>query len=232
MKSLSSKLFILFLLLLSSNYIYAQLTSRIDTVYIVDTVYVKESSLQNFSPKKERYITRWSKLIPSYYKIQFAGSMGLISIGTGWNYGKNKQWETDLFIGFVPKYSTKHNKLTFTLKQNFIPWNVRVSDRINLKPFSTGLYVNTIVGSDFWGKQPDKYPNGYYGFSPKIRSNIFMGQAWEYKFNPKKNLLNKSITFFYEISTNELYLISAFTNDYLKAKDFLGLSLGVKLQVM
>lgn len=232
MKLLNFKLLILFCLLFSSYYLRAQIVPRIDTVYIVDTIYIKDNANLNLSPKKERYITRWSKMIPSYYKLQFAGSMGLMSMGTGWSYGKNKQWETDLFIGFVPKYSTKNNKITFTLKQNFIPWNVRISDRVNLKPFSTGLYVNTVLGRDFWGKQPDKYPNGYYGFSPKIRFNIFIGQGWEYKFSPNKNLLNKSITFFYEISTNELYLISAFTNDYLKAKDFLGLSLGIKLQVM
>lgn len=119
-----------------------------------------------------------------------------------------------------------------TLKQNFIPWNVAISDKVNLKPFSTGLYLNTMFGRDFWGKQPSKYPNGYYGFSPKMRINIFIGQGWEYKFKSNKKLLSQSATLFYEISTNELYLISAFTNDYLKLKYILGLSLGIKLQIM
>ena len=205
---------------------------RVDTVYVADTVYIKEYHHTEYSPRRERYVTRWAKLIPSYIKAQFAGSMGLISIGTGWSYGRNKQWESDVLFGFVPKYSTKRSKMTMTIKQNFIPWNVSISDKINLKPFYTGLYVNTIFDDDFWGKQPDKYSNGYYGFSTKIRFNVFIGQGWEYKFNSQKNLLFKSATFFYEISTNELYIISSATNRYLKAKDILGLSLGLKLQIL
>ena len=230
MKLLNFKFYLLiFFSFLSTTLINAQ-EIRTDTVYIVDTVYIKQHT--EISHKKERYITRWNKLIPSYYKTQFAGSMGLISMGGGWNYGKNKQWETDVFLGFVPKYSTKHNKVTLTAKQNFIPWSVTVSDQINLKPFSTGIYLNTVFGDEFWGKQPDKYPHGYYWFSTRFRINIFIGQGWEYKLKRQNNKLFKSVTFFYEVSTNELYLYSAFTNSYLKAKDILGLSLGVKLQIL
>ncbi len=69
---------------------------------------------------------RWQRLIPSYYKIQYAGNMGLLSFGTGWAYGKNRQWETDLFIGFIPKYESDKVKVTLTVKQNFIPWKLDV----------------------------------------------------------------------------------------------------------
>ena len=31
-----------------------------------------------------RRVQRWNKLIPSYSKLQFAGGMGLVSVGTGW----------------------------------------------------------------------------------------------------------------------------------------------------
>ena len=37
---------------------------------------------------------------------------------------------------------------------------------------------------------------------------------------------------FYEISTCDLYIVSAFTNKYLKPKDYLSLSFGVKLQLL
>ena len=42
----------------------------------------------------------------------------------------------------------------------------------------------------------------------------------------------KEITFFYEISTCDLYVVSAFTNKYLKPKDYLSLSFGIKLQLL
>lgn len=206
--------------------------AKIDTIYVVDTVYMNAVVPVGYDKKINRIKSRWEKLVPRYSKAQFAGSMGLISLGTGWDYGKNRQWETDFLIGFVPKYSTDKNKITMTLKQNFIPWTVRLNDNFNLKPFSAGLYVNTIFGGEFWGKEPAKYPNSYYKFSTKLRINIFMGQGWEYKLDTDKKVFCKSITFSYELSTNELYLMSAFTNKYLTAKDVLGLSLGVKLQFL
>ena len=77
------------------------------------------------SPYKKRVATYqqlWESLIPTYSKIQYAGGMGLVYIGFGWSYGKNQQWETDVFIGFIPRYSSDNSKFTMTLKQNFIPW--------------------------------------------------------------------------------------------------------------
>ena len=71
-----------------------------------------------------RRVQRWNKLIPSYSKLQFAGGMGLVSVGTGWEYGKNRQWETELLLGLIPKHSSKRAKVTLTLKQNFTPWRV------------------------------------------------------------------------------------------------------------
>ena len=73
-----------------------------------------------YEEKAEKYKTYWQKLIPTYSKLQFAGSMGLLSAGIGWDYGKRNQWETDLLIGYVPRYSSSA-KATFTVKQNFMP---------------------------------------------------------------------------------------------------------------
>ncbi|MFT3903080.1 MAG: hypothetical protein QM727_07890 [Niabella sp.] len=182
-----------------SGFVWAQ-NNAPDTVYLSDTVYV-ESGPRRYRPQKPRDV-RWQRLIPKYYKVQYAGSMGLISLGTGWDYGRNGRWETDMFLGFVPKFSTERTKFTFTLKQNFIPWAMRISEDIRLKPFSTGLYLNTMFGRDFWGTQPSKYPSKYYNFSPKMRINIFAGQGWEYTLRPNQQNLCKSVTFFYEVSTN------------------------------
>lgn len=206
---------------------------RVDTVYVVDTVYLYKKTPQSHQEKTaERIMSKWSRLTPRYAKIQFAGSMGFLSAGTGWDYGKNRQWETDVLFGFVPKYSTEYVKATVTVKQNFIPWSVKTTDRIIFKPFSTGLYVNTIIGEEFWRAEPSKYPNGYYDFSTKLRLNVFVGQSWEYRFAPSMKVFCKSITFFYEFSTNELYLIGSASNKYLKLKDIVGLSLGAKFQFL
>ena len=67
---------------------------------------------ETYSPGVEKYHTLWNNLIPRYGKIQYAGSMGFLSAGTGWAYGTNDQWETDLLIGIIPRYSSKRAKAT------------------------------------------------------------------------------------------------------------------------
>lgn len=94
-----------------------------------------------------------------------------------------------------------------------------------------GLYFNTVFGEEFWVNEPDRYPKGYYGFSSKVRTHIFLGQRVTLQVPPQFRVMAKQITFFYELSTCDLYLVSAFTNSYLKPKDYLCLSFGLKFQL-
>lgn len=188
-------------------------------------------SQNGYNRRIEKYKSGWERLIPTHQKIQFAGGMGLLSAGIGWDYGKNNQWETDILLGFLPKYSTKHGKATFTIKQNFIPWNKRINNILSIDPLACGLYVNTIMDGDFWVNEPDKYPSGYYSFSTKMRFNVFIGQRFTFHIPPEKRFMFKNITAFYEISSSDLYIVSAFGNKSLKPSDYLRLSFGLRFQV-
>lgn len=184
-----------------------------------------------YDKRVHRYRRNWEKLIPTHTKIQFAGNMGLLSFGTGWDYGKKNQWETDIFFGFVPKYDSKRAKATMTLKQNYLPWSLHLGKGFSTEPLTCGLYFNTVFGNEFWVREPDRYPKGYYNFSSKIRSHIFLGQRLTYDIDPKQRHTAKAITVFYELSTCDLYLISAVTNRYLRPRDYLSLFFGLKLQL-
>ena len=180
-----------------------------------------------------RYRKHWEALIPTHTKIQFAGNMGLLSFGTGWDYGKRNQWETDIFLGFLPKYDSDRAKLTLTLKQNYIPWSLTIKNGpFAVEPLTCGMYLNTIFGDEFWTNEPDRYPKGYYGFSSKVRIHAFLGQRLTLNIAPQHRFNARAITFFYELSTSDLYIISAFTNRYLKPHDYLSLSFGIKLQFL
>ena len=184
-----------------------------------------------YDKRIHRYRGHWEKLIHTHTKVQFAGNMGLLSFGTGWDYGKKNQWETDVFLGFIPKYDSKRTKVTMTLKQNYMPWSLNLGRGFSTEPLTCGIYFNTVFGNEFWVHEPDRYPKGYYGFSSKIRSHIFLGQRLTYDIDPQRRYTAKSITFFYELSTCDLYLISAATNSYLRPRDYLSLSFGLKLQL-
>lgn len=214
-----------------------------DTIVVVkhDTVWmsrqtgkVVESEVRSsrYDRRVHRYRKHWEVLIPTHTKIQFAGNMGLLSFGTGWDYGKRNQWETDILLGVLPKYQSKRTKLTFTLKQNYMPWSLDLGRQFSVEPLACGMYLNTVFGDEFWTHEPERYPKGYYGFSSKVRIHAFLGQRITYDIDPRRRFTAKAITFFYEISTCDLYVVSAFTNKYLKPKDYLSLSFGIKLQLL
>ena len=66
------------------------------------------------------------------------------------------------YLGIVPRNSDRHAMATLTLKQNYYPWNIHIADKLSFEPLACGVYINTLLDRDFWGKQPDKYPQGYY----------------------------------------------------------------------
>ncbi|MDL2291609.1 hypothetical protein LJB80_00480 [Bacteroides sp. OttesenSCG-928-F21] len=184
-----------------------------------------------YDKRVKSYQSGWQSLIPTHTKLQFAGSIGLFSVGAGWDYGKKDQWETDILFGIVPRYSTREVKMTFTIKQNYIPWNIRLGEKgFSFDPLTCGLYVSTISGEGFWGTEPDRYPDGYYNMSTKVRFHIFLGERISYRIPPVKRWFFKELTFFYELSSSDLYIVSAVQNSYLKPKDYIHLSLGLKLQ--
>lgn len=178
--------------------------------------------------KIESYKSRWNRLIPTQLKGQFAGSMGMLSAGAGWSYGKRRQWETDLMLGFVPGNKYEEGHTTLTLKETYTPFRIHLGKDFHLEPLTVGLYMTKIFGEYFWSSLPEKYPKGYYFWAVNTRFNFAMGQAVTIPFNSKR--LSRSISAFYEVNTNDLYLISAVGNQSIKLKDIIGLSIGVRFR--
>ena len=185
-----------------------------------------------YERRMERYHSAWQSLIPTQFILQNAGNMGLLSLGIGWNYGRRDQWETHLLVGRMPKYRSTRGKMTMTIKETFIPWRIDIGKGWNVEPLSTGLYINTVFGHEFWNSQPNRYPDGYYFLSTKCRLNVFLGQRITKTVPNNRRKFIKSITGFYELSTCDLYLRSMFLNHSVHLNDIVGLSLGVKLQFM
>ncbi|MBP8790187.1 MAG: hypothetical protein KBH01_02005 [Breznakibacter sp.] len=178
--------------------------------------------------KVENYQKKWSKLIPSQLKGQFAGSMGMLSAGVGWDYGKRRQWETDFMMGFVPGNKYEDGHLTMTLKQTYTPFRIQLGHDFHFEPLTSALYVTKIYGEYFWSSLPEKYPKGYYFWAVNTRFNLALGQAITIPCNSKR--FSRSISAFYEVNTNDLYLISAVGNESIKLKDIIGLSIGVRFR--
>ncbi len=213
-------------------------TSKTDSIVVESSqpekntrVFETESDVDDW--RVHRYRKYWNALIPTQTIVQFAGNMGFVSVGIGWDYGKHKQWETNLLVGYLPKFNTSRSKMTMTLKQNFIPWSHRLNESWAFEPLTCGIYLNTVFGQEFWNKQPARYPNNYYPFlSTKMRINIFMGQRFALLMPHNRRKFIKSITAFYEFSACDLHIRALFQDKTLKLHDIINLSLGLKLQML
>ena len=205
-----------------------------EVLQVADTVQVADSlELSRYERRMKRYSSVWQSLQPSQFIMQNAGNMGLLSFGLGWNYGKRNQWETHLLFGWIPKYKGHSVRMTMTLKETYIPWNKRLGEEWRLEPLTVGLYANTVFGKAFWRSQPSRYPDKYYQFlSTRVRLNIFMGQRITVIIPNNKRKFVKSMTAFYELSTCDLYIRCMFQDSSVKLKDIVGLSLGLKMQIM
>ena len=190
-----------------------------------------KGSPEYYEYRVERYRQFWRSLIPNQARVQYAGSVGAANIGLGWHYGgrDRRLWESDFMFGFVPKSRASEAHLTFTLRQSYIPFRLRMTNWIAYEPLSTGLICNTIFGEDFWVREPSRYPNKYYGFSSAVRFHIFLGQRLRYEIPQHKRKFVKAISLCYEVSASDLYLVSYVPNRYLSLRDILSLSLGIKV---
>lgn len=180
--------------------------------------------------REHRGYEGWKRTLPTHVKTQYAGGMGLLSVGCGWDYGRKCRWETDVMAGFLPRAYSDAFHMTFTLRQNYIPWSIRCSERWAIEPLSCGIYFNLISGEDFWVREPDRYPGDkYYDFTSRLRTYCYVGQRVTYYL--KCNSLLRSITLYYELSVNDLDIIAKFGNRSLSFSDIFYFSFGVKFQL-
>lgn len=194
-----------------------------------------------YDKRVDKAYMKWTTLIPKHYVIQNAGNMGWLSVGIGWNYGKRQHWETELLVGFIPKHQSSRTKATFTLKENYLPWSISLGPKTDspeaggwsIEPLQASLYINTVYGNEFWKSQPHRYPDKYYEFmSTKFRLNLALGQRFTWHIPMSKRNRAKSISLFYEVSTCDYYIRSKFLDSNVPLKDILGLSIGLKLQML
>ena len=106
-----------------------------------------------------------------------------------------------------------------------------LGSRWTLQPLTTGLFFNTISGDDFWRNEPDKYPKRYYGFSTKVRSNVFIGQRWRYSVPTRKRRLHSAISAYYELSSCDLYIVSKAVNHDYPWSRTLSLAFGLRWEM-
>lgn len=199
----------------------------------------------------EQAKAHWVKLIPNIGSLQYAGDIGLVSVGFGWDYGKHERWETLIQTGFVPKYHADNWDLTFTLRQNFIPWSFGIGSRrwadpagisttgqkldwnrrafASFEPLYGSFFINTIFDDEFWVHEPKKYNGGdYYRFSSKVRFHFGVGSRFSINIPQAQRKNFDKLSVYAILSTYDLAVISAIPNEKITLNDILTLGIGIQ----
>lgn len=194
-------------------------------------VTIGADSVRNMSyiKRMEKRMKRWNNLIPTVFPLQYAGGTGMLSAGCGWAYGRGHKFETHLMAGFIPKKYNRHFYWTVTLREVYMPWCIRFGTKpFEVRPLAVSLGLSSIIHNDFWTKQPDRYPNGYYYFlSTRMRFYLGLGQRISYNIPEEKRFMSRKISFYYEVSICDLYLRQKFMHKEIPLKEMLTLGLGL-----
>lgn len=167
----------------------------------------------------------WSH--PDFIQIQYAGSIGYVSLGAGYDIFRNKaRWS--FHYGHIPPSKGGELNIAAT-KLKFIPKQYSLSEKVSINPFDVGLMVSYHMGSDFRSRWPDhRYPENYYWWQTSFRFHLTIESSATFQL--RKHTVFKELTTFVELNSNELYLVSLFQNlDSIRAWDVFMIGAGARL---
>ncbi len=162
--------------------------------------------------------------IPDYAKVQFAGNIGLLSVGFGYQI-LNNHLNSEILYGYVPASTSKTEKIhTITLKNTFPIINKKINE-ITFSPI-TGFTASFETGNNSFLRLPDKYPKDYYSTNA-FHFTFFLGARIHKNFiNPK--LLNGAELYF-ELGTVDTYLWYAIISKQVKINQIVSSAIGINL---
>lgn len=146
---------------------------------------------------------------PDHVNLQYAGSIGFLSLGAGYDLFKEKA-ELSFHVGYVPE-NLGGDLTMVAIKFHYKPFNIPVGDKILIKPFNPVFFPSYTIGENFdFQFEAPQYRKGYYFWSSALR--LHLGASTEIKLLSKPDSKIKDLSIYAEANTNDLYAISWFRN--------------------
>ncbi|CAG4994177.1 hypothetical protein DYBT9275_01337 [Dyadobacter sp. CECT 9275] len=167
-------------------------------------------------------------LIPDFATVQYAGSIGWLSVGTGYDILKDRA-RLSVQYGYVPE--PKGGPLHI-LSGSFVyePFIIKPSTKMNINVLDTGIRFSYQFGEDFHFRWPGRYPEGYYWWKTALRAHLITETSITWK-SPESNFI-KATTGYIELNSNDLYLVSYFLNTKsLSPSDIIKIGAGIRFKL-
>ena len=187
-----------------------EMPKMLKKAYKERTVVIKEDTIT--------YRHRW--FIPGQYKLQYAGSIGFMSVGFG--YAITPTYQPALFFGYLSENfgGSKNSVVSISLKNSF--YFTRQPLFRYFKPYG-GLSVTWGNTNNTFKRLPDYYPKEYY-FQNKIHFYPFLGGELKFAID---NRYFDGVGIYTEFSAMDAYLLEAIRTSYVKSHMALSMAVGV-----
>ncbi|MFA8450848.1 MAG: hypothetical protein ACEPOW_09160 [Bacteroidales bacterium] len=177
--------------------------------------------------KKDAFLT---SIVPDYTRLQFAGQVGVLSLGLGYNHFE-EQLKLEFFYGYLPRMHGYSDIHTLGIKSSLLFWKIPIRNFMfdEISPIFS-VSVNLTVGDGrktFW-RVPSYFPDGYY--SPNvIRFCPAIGVNFRKKIKPYTFV--KEFDFYVEMVTNNVYFAYFVKNHEVDLNEIFSLTLGLRLKL-
>lgn len=150
--------------------------------------------------------------VPVFVSVQIGGGAGMVAVGGGVRIA-HQRLEPEVLVGRVPKRYSSSPLTIFTFKTTYVPIRGRLGSRWQASG-GVGGFVNYTHGATLLNsKEPGKYPDGYYWFSTRVRTGLYLSPRLTYASQlTARHPRPPSLTTYAELGTNDLYFISRVTN--------------------
>ena len=166
---------------------------------------------------------------PKHLALQTGGGLGMVAAGAGYEFAKNRL-ETDILIGYVPKYYAGSTLSLASLKFMYSPFRLPLGEKFQLVPLTVGGYFSYTHGT-LNDELKGQYASDYYWFSTDTRYGPLLGSRVTFLAPPiAATGQPRKISVYYELGSNDLYLASYLNNRNggLGLGQLLTLALGLK----
>ncbi|WP_375416703.1 hypothetical protein [uncultured Hymenobacter sp.] len=166
---------------------------------------------------------------PFFLSLQIGGGAGMVAVGGGGRLA-NQRLEPELLVGWVPARFGGQPLTVFTFKTTYLPVRPSLGGRWRAEG-GVGACISYTAGATLRdSRDPANYQKGYYWFSTKVRTGLFLTPRLSYagrRAGPDRH--PPRLTAYAEFGSNDLYIISRFSNKGAPSlAELLTLGLGAK----
>ena len=180
----------------------------------------------NLNGKEPGSKAEWFKILyPDHYKAQFAGGIGFVSAGLGYDFFKERV-DISYFYGYVPTQFAHKELHSVSLQLSGKPFKLDFNSKFDYYPLNIGIFLHHTFGDEYYVTWPDHYPEDYYWWYPGRTGGLFLEGQLNYQFKDSDQTFSE-IGFYYRIVTRGVYLTSKFSNSSIPIEDIFSLGLGV-----